>query len=105
MPAPPSARRARARPTCEAVERVKDWTRARFALATSDTVLVSESRRALPGFPPLETMVGFWTADGTRHHFKVFKPVEDVGDDDVPPAWLQGIARAPAEGVRNAACC
>ena len=87
----------------EAVERVKDATRARFALREADTVLVSESAATLPGFPPHETKVVFWTADGTRHHFKVFKPVEEVGEADVPPAWLRQTLTA-AEGV-ECSCC
>ena len=87
----------------EAVERVKDATRARFALREDDTVLVSETAATLPGFPPHETKVVFWTADGTRHHFKVFKPVEEVGDTDVPPAWLRESLTA-AEGV-ECSCC
>jgi hypothetical protein len=72
-----------------AVERVKDWTRSRFALGEAGTVLLQESAGTLPGFPPRETLVAFWTADGERHHFKVFKPVEEVVDDDVPPSWMK----------------
>jgi hypothetical protein len=87
----------------DAVERLKDWTRARFALDDGDTVVVSELARALPGFPPLETGVAFWTAGGTRHHFNVFKPVEDVGEEDLPPAWLKD-SLALSEGV-ECACC
>jgi len=87
----------------EAVERIKDETRSRFGLGHDDTILVAESVPALPGFPPHETKVVFWTADGTRHHFKVFKPVEDVADDDVPPAWMRESLTA-AEGV-ECQCC
>jgi hypothetical protein len=87
----------------EAVERVKDATRARFALAEEDTVLVAESVPTLPGFPPHETKVVFWTADATRHHFKVFKAVEDVADHDIPPAWMRESLTA-AEGV-ECSCC
>jgi nitrate reductase delta subunit len=87
----------------EAVERLKEWTRGRFQLADEETILVSEIARTLPGCPPLETVVAFWTADGTRHHFKVFKPVVDVADDDVPPAWLKD-SLALSEGI-ECACC
>jgi hypothetical protein len=87
----------------EAVERLKDTTRARFALAEADTILVTESVPALPGFPPHETKVVFWTADATRHHFKVFKAVEDVAGDDIPPAWMRESLTA-AEGV-ECSCC
>jgi hypothetical protein len=87
----------------EAVERVKDTTRARFALDEGDTILVTESSPSLPGFPAHETKVVFWTADGSRHHFKVFKPVEDVAEADVPPAWMRDSLTA-AEAV-ECACC
>ena|SRR5256885_3463447 len=87
----------------EAVERVKDATRARFSLVEGDIVLVTESVPALPGFPPHETKVVFWNADGARHHFKVFKPVEDVSDEDVPPAWMRESLTA-AEGA-GCSCC
>ena len=72
-----------------AIERLQDWTRERFGLGEGDTIMVTENTRALPGFPPKETVVGFWTADGTRHHYRVFKRIEDVAPDDLPPAWLK----------------
>ena len=87
----------------DAVERLQDWTRGRFALAADETVVVSEIASALPGFPPLETSVAFWTVDGTRHHFRVFKPVEGVIEEDLPPAWLKD-SLALSEGV-DCACC
>ncbi|HUQ27825.1 MAG TPA: hypothetical protein VM051_04490 [Usitatibacter sp.] len=87
----------------EAVERVKDATRARFGLVDDDTVLVTESAPALPGFPPHETKVVFWTGGATRHHFKVFKPVEDIADADIPPAWMRESLTA-SEGV-ECSCC
>ena len=87
----------------DAVERVKAWTRDRFNLGETETVLVSEIARALAGCPPLETVVAFWTDEGTRHHFKVFKPVEEVDEADIPPAWLKD-ALALSEGV-ECACC
>src|SRR4051812_36931632 len=80
---------ARGQPRSDAIERLRDWTRERFMLREEDTIVITENTRALPGFPPRETVVGFWTADGTRHHFRVFKPIEDVALDDVPPAWLK----------------
>ena len=87
----------------EAVEHVKDLARERFGLGPGDTILVAESVPTLPGFPPHETKVVFWTADGTRHHFKVFKPVEELTDGDVPPAWMRE-SLTGAEGV-ECACC
>jgi hypothetical protein len=87
----------------DAVERLKDWTRERFALAGEETVLVSEIASELPGFPPRETIVAFWTLDGTRHHFRIFKPVEGVAEDDLPPAWLKD-SLALSQGA-ECACC
>ena len=86
-----------------AVERVKDWTRARFALGENDTVVVTEVASGLPGCPPLETIVAFFTSGDVRHHFKVFKAVGDVGEDDLPPSWMKP-ALALAEGS-ECACC
>jgi nitrate reductase delta subunit len=87
----------------EAVEWLKGFTRERFGLDPDETVLVREMECSAPGFPPLETLVAFWTADGTRHHFKVFKPVALVMEHDVPPAWLKD-SLALSEGV-ECACC
>jgi hypothetical protein len=87
----------------DAVERLKDWTRGRFKLGEADGVMVSENAASLPGFPPLETAVTFWTAGGARHHFKFFKRVEDVAEDDLPPAWLKE-SLALSEGVQCACC-
>jgi hypothetical protein len=67
---------------------VRAWTRGRFALAPDETVMVSDIFCAVPGCPPIETHVVFWTALG-RHHFKVFKQVADVTQDDLPPAFMK----------------
>jgi hypothetical protein len=71
-----------------ALDRLRDWTRTRFALADDDTVMASEVTCAVPGCPPVESHVVFWTALG-RHHFKVFKPIADVTVDDLPPAFMK----------------
>ena len=86
-----------------ALEQIKIWTRESLALAQHDTVLVAEVACARPGFPPLETVVTFWTGGDERHWFKVFKPVSEVVFDDMPPAWLKGALYAadPEDG----ACC
>jgi nitrate reductase delta subunit len=73
----------------EALEQVKQWTRERFMLDGADIVMVAEVAGTLPGFPARETQVGFWTADGTRHHYRVFKPVVEVIEADLPPAWMK----------------
>jgi len=85
-----------------AADRVRDWTRERFMLSADATVMVSEVTCAVPGCPPLETVVVFWTDLG-RHHFKVFKPLAQVGEDDLPPAFMKS-ALVWAEGV-ECGCC
>ena len=72
-----------------ALDQVEQWTRERFGLGDGDIVMVTEASSTLPGFPPRETQVGFWTADGTRHHFRVFKSAIDVDEGDLPPAWMR----------------
>jgi len=87
----------------EAVERVKDWTRARFGLG-NEPIVLTEAAGVLPGFPAHETLVVFWSGDdGRRHHFKVFKRVEDIDPEDIPPAFMKD-ALAEGEGI-TCACC
>jgi hypothetical protein len=71
-----------------ASDRVRDWTRARFALSDEETVMVSEVACGVPGCPPIETHLVFWTARG-RHHTKIFKPLAEVTEDDLPPAFMK----------------
>ena len=131
----------------EALDRVREWTRARFKLLSEAAILVSELACTLPGCPPLETVVAFWTAGDPpslrfggrvskpaialatagdppslrfggrvskpaialatagdqRHHFKIFKPVAAVVEDDLPPAWMKNALAVP-EGV-DCECC
>jgi nitrate reductase delta subunit len=84
------------------LDRVRDWTRARFALPEDATIVVTELACAVPGCPPLDTVVVFWTARG-RHHFKVFKPVAEVVPDDLPPPWMK-YALLDIEGI-GCECC
>jgi nitrate reductase delta subunit len=72
-----------------ALARVRAWTRARFNLTEDATILVAEVSCKLPGCPPIETAVVFWTAPDRRHQFKLFKPVAEVVADDLPPPWLK----------------
>ena len=72
----------------EASDRLRDWTRARFALAEDETVMVTEVACGVPGCPPVETHLVFWTKRG-RHHYKIFKPLADVTEDDLPPAFMK----------------
>ena len=87
----------------DALKRIEGWTRVRFTLTTNEVVLVTELACALPGCPPLETIVAFWTADTTRHHFKIFKRAEDVDSNDLPFAWMKTALAVP-EGF-DPYCC
>jgi hypothetical protein len=90
------------RDNAAALDRVRDWTRARFALTDDETVMVSEIACSIPGCPPIETHLVFWTAAG-RHHFKIFKPLADVVEDDLPPAFMKN-ALIALEGI-DCDCC
>ena len=83
--------------------RLKRWVRARFSLDADDAVEVRELEATLPGFPPRETVVEFRTASGGRHHFKVFRPLVEVREEDLPPAWMKE-ALAIAAGY-DCDCC
>jgi hypothetical protein len=86
-----------------AIERVQEWTRDHFSLPQDAPVLASELACSVPGCPPIETVVAFWTENGERRHFKVFKPVEQVVLDDLPPAWLKDcLCSIEGEGF---SCC
>jgi len=85
-----------------ALDRVRDWTRARFALNDDETVMVSQVTCSVPGCPPIETHIVFWTAAG-RHHFKVFKPLAEVIEDDLPPAFMKN-ALVALDGF-ECGCC
>jgi nitrate reductase delta subunit len=86
-----------------AAERIREWTRARFALPEDAAVMVAEVTCAVPGCPPLETVVAFWTGNEQRHYFKVFTPLTEVAEEDLPPAWLKN-ALADVEGF-GCECC
>ncbi len=86
-----------------ALARVKAWVRARFKLSDDDTILVAELECVVPGCPPLETVIAFWTEDTQRRHYKIFKPVEQVVEDDLPPSWMKNALIVP-EGT-GCDCC
>ena len=71
-----------------ALDRVREWTRHRFKLPDEAAILVAEIACAVPGCPPLETVIAFWSGE-RRHHTKVFKPVADIVEDDLPPGWMK----------------
>ena len=86
--------------------RVQGWVRERFSLRPEQAVLVTELVCPLPGCPPLETVIAFWTgvADPPlRHHYKVFKPVQQVQPDDLPPYWMKDALAVPPDWAGD--CC
>ena len=85
-----------------ASDRLRQWTRTRFALAEDETVMVSEVACGVPGCPPIETHLVFWTERG-RHHTKIFKPLAEVTEDDLPPAFMKN-ALIALEGI-DCDCC
>ena len=87
----------------EAATRVKRWTRERFSLGSELTILVSEIQNAQPGFPPLSTVVSFWDAEKRHYHWRVFKPLEEVREDDLPPAWYREAMEL--RGAMQCGCC
>ena len=44
-----------------ALDRVREWVRARFALGEDTAILVAEVACAVPGCPPIETVIAFWS--------------------------------------------
>jgi nitrate reductase delta subunit len=77
--------------------------RRRFRLGEDDVVSAVEIECALPGCPPLETVIAFWMADEKRRHYKIFKPIVDVVEDDLPPSWMRD-ALIVEEGF-ECSCC
>ena len=86
-----------------ALETVRGWTRVQFSLPEDGSVLVAEVACGLPGCPPIETVVAFWSEAGERYQFKIFKPVAGVVPDDLPPRWMkQALIVDPESGL---SCC
>src|SRR5262245_27783192 len=85
-----------------ALDRVREWTRERFRLDAETAILTAEVACAVPGCPPVETVIAFWDG-GRRHHFKVFKPVAEVENDDLPPAFMKAALAVPEDFVCS--CC
>ena len=86
----------KSRDRADAAARVKRWVRERFALDGESTVLVTEIESAQPGFPPLSTVVAFWTAERKHYHFRVFKPLEAGGRGRYPAGLVSRGARGDA---------
>jgi hypothetical protein len=85
----------------DAIVSIQHWTRQRFKLEDTAAVLVSEVACRVPGCPPLETVVAFWTLDDSRHQFRLLKPLLDVRYDDV--GWLFGTPTA--HDPNTFSCC
>ncbi len=86
-----------------AYAQVQRWVRERFSLGADTAVLVSELACNLSGCPPLETVIAFWSAADKRHHYKVFKPVQEVSADDLPPYWMKDALAVPPDWACD--CC
>ena len=87
----------------EAATRVKHWARSRFGLADDVTILVSEVESGVPGFPALQTVLAFWTVDRKHYHWTIFKPLEEVAENDLPPAWYKDALLVTSGAQCN--CC
>ena len=82
------------------ISRVEGLVRDRFGIPDTDIILVSQDPGIKPGFPPLETNVIFFK-DETRYRIKIFSPVAEVSETDIPIAWL-----LPAlEDTGDGECC
>jgi hypothetical protein len=89
----------------EAADQVKEWTRERFSLAPDAAILVTELNCTIPGCPPLETVIAFWSDHKTRHDFKIFKKIEEIIEDDLPPAWLKNSLISEDDDDLSCPCC
>lgn len=85
-----------------AIRQIKAWTRERFSLSDDVSVMVAEVACGMPGCPPLETIVTFWTSPEARHVFKAFKPAREMTLDDLPPYWMKNAIISDSE---NPNCC
>lgn len=73
--------------TLNDITRVEGLVRNRFQIEESEIILVSQDAGTRPGFPPMETNVIFWK-ETKRYRMKVFSPVAEVHDSDLPVRWL-----------------
>lgn len=93
-------RLAPATDTLNDLSRIEHLVRERFRIDDSEIILVSQDPGTKPGFPPLETNVMFWK-NQKRYRLKIFSPVAEVGDADLPVGWL-----LPAlEDTGDGECC
>jgi nitrate reductase delta subunit len=69
--------------------RIAALARVRFRLEERISIRVEERATTIPGFPPRETCISFWTGNEDEHRYRVFKPAREVTDDDLPPWWMR----------------
>lgn len=87
----------------DALERVQGWTRHRFHIPEDAPILVSELKCIIEGWPPIQTIVAFWTENAERHHFKIHKAIVEIVSEDLPAKWLDD-GRFSLEGL-DCTCC
>jgi hypothetical protein len=87
----------------DAQARLREWTRDRFALPPAAMILVAERPCEIPGGPPVETLVGFWTDEEARYHFRIFKPLAAIAAADLPFAWQKDALAVPPDW--QCECC
>lgn len=80
--------------------RIDALIRARFDVRADDIVLVAADAVDRPGFPAFETNITFWKGDA-RYKLKIFKPISEVSDQDMPVKWLLPALIDDGEGE----CC
>jgi len=56
-------------------KKVKEWTTSHFTLSINDIVLVSEVNCVEPNCPDYETEIIIVKSQGTRHYYKIRKPL------------------------------
>jgi hypothetical protein len=62
---------------------VRAWARELFAVAQSETILVTELACGEPGCPPSETVIAVLTGPGRSRQYKIPRPVTTVTRDEV----------------------
>lgn len=87
----------------EEAGRVAGLVRGRFALPEGSVIVASELRCAVPGCPPVETAVLIWDEVGTRYRLKVFRPLAEVTEADLPPRWY--LPAMVDDGEADCGCC
>lgn len=67
--------------------RIAAMVRAHFGLDGTWVVTVAELQCQVPGCPPVETVALMWDAGDAAYRLRVFRPLEGVCADDLPPTW------------------